>query len=180
MPILAIILLSEGGELHSLVYQYSLPILPFLILAVIDSMAKRQEFLQRQRQLGRIWSYLAVVCSLVGFMWLADYQKIPFYGNEVFAGQSTRAAIAHLPPEAKVLADRYTTPHVCHRSEIWAVNRKSLDADLALSNYVLIDLAHAIGRDAEYVKALIPRMQNDPAFQINYHQGQTYLFRRIT
>jgi hypothetical protein len=179
-PIFVINLLSQGRLLRDLNYQYSLPILPFLILAVINTLAMRKSFLQKQARRVWLWPKLALIWSLIGFIWLANYQKVPQYFVETFReGHSTRAAIAQLPPQVKVLADRFTVPHICHRPEIRAIAAKRFDVDLAESDYFLFDLGHARGKDASFVKGLAARMQNKPNFDLIYQQGQAYLFKRV-
>jgi len=179
IPILGINLLSEGSMMQNPTYQYSLPILPFLILSVITTLANGRGLLQKHRRLVLIW-------SLVGFVSMSHYYKIPPYFVKAFSsGQATREAIAHLPPEARVAADRFITPHVCHRTQIrlidrhYVADRHYMETEMEDSDYFLIDLDLAKGKDTNYLKSLVQKTQENPAFQIIYQQDQVYLFKRL-
>lgn len=82
IPALTLNILSETSNQRNLVLHYSLPILPFLLLAVISAFAANQIWLKNQRAIA-LWSIVAFLAlAKYGFLWtkypkyLDTYQRM--------------------------------------------------------------------------------------------------------
>lgn len=89
IPTLVMNILSDSPAQRNLVHHYSLPILPFLIVAVISSLAAGRGWLRNGR--------LIVLWSLVAFLALAKYGYFgSIYLDSLDTWQATREAIAQV------------------------------------------------------------------------------------
>lgn len=170
VPQLAINLLSNSPALKDLVHQYSLPILPFLILAVIAAFAAEATWIQRPRRI--------VLWSLVAFVALAQWT---LFGTRFLSTwgtwQASRAAIAHITTKGAVLAPAALAPHLTHRELIKIVAGK--DVRLSDYEYLLFNRRHP-GRmsSPETVTELIAIAHQNPDFRLRFEQDDVYLFKR--
>ncbi|MBF2027148.1 MAG: DUF2079 domain-containing protein [Oscillatoriales cyanobacterium C42_A2020_001] len=170
IPQLAINLLSTSPALKDLVHQYSLPILPFLILAVIAALAAEATWMQRPRQIA-LW-------SLVAFFALAQWT---LFGTRFLSTldtwQASRTAIAHITTKGAVLAPAALAPHLTHREVIKIVAGQ--DIRLNDYDYLLFNRRHP-GRMStpEAITQLIANAHQNPNFRLRFEQDDVYLFSR--
>lgn len=172
IPQLAMNLLSVHLALKDLVHQYSLPILPFLLLSVISAWAAGHTWLQRPRRI--------VLWSLVGFLALGQFYLFGSrYLSTLDTWQASRAAIAQVTTTGAMLAPAATVPHLSHRQLIHVVANVE---GVRLENYayLLFNLRHP-GRmsSPENVIQLIEQARQSPAFQLSYERDGVYLFHQI-
>ncbi|MDE3083126.1 MAG: DUF2079 domain-containing protein [Acidobacteriota bacterium] len=109
--------LSNDVYMHQILYQYSLPLVPVLVVGATIGVAR----LRRAR-----WRAAAVVVTLVAALWTsAVWGFLPFSVNRVVAYQSTsaRAALsaleARIPPDASVCAWYPLVAHLDNRVSIY-------------------------------------------------------------
>lgn len=171
IPQLAINLLSSNNALKNLVHQYSLPILPFLILAVISALAAQQTWIYRPRRI--------VLWALVAFFALS---KLSLFGTGYLSTLNTwkasRAAIGQITTKGSVLAPAALVPHLSHRSVIKVVGR-SEEAKLEEYDYLLFNQQNPGKMSTrESITQLINEAYSHPQFQVCYQQDGVYLFSR--
>jgi uncharacterized membrane protein len=172
IPQLAMNLLSATEALKDLVHQYSLPILPFLMLAVISSLASGDSLIQRPRRI--------ILWALVGFVALAQYPLFwTRYLNRIDTWAASRAAIAQVTTDGAVLAPAAIVPHLTHRPMIRVLAEQN--PPLVDFTYLLLNRRHP-GRlsSPAAVDLLIEQASNDRTWQLAFEQDDVYLFSRIT
>lgn len=172
LPILGMNLLTDYLPQKNLVQQYSLPILPFLMLIVISTLAAKAGLLQRRRWI--------VLWCLVCFMALARYNY--FFGNYLSSldtWAATRAAIAGIDTKGSVLTTHSIVPHLTHRVHIQFTAESRRDEDLNQYEFVLLNLRHpGYESSPELAQYLLSRLQANAAFEQQFTQDDVYLFRR--
>lgn len=172
LPVLAMNLITDYQPQKDLIHQYSLPILPFLLLVVISTLASGGGWL-RKRPFILAW-------CLVCFVALAKYS---YFTSLYLASLDTRAAnqqaIAQVTTRGNVLTTHEIVPHLTHRPGIQFTSEQYRNADLANYEYVLLNLRHP-GYDSseELAQHFLDTVAADPAFEKAFEQDQVYLFRK--
>jgi uncharacterized membrane protein len=171
VPALAMNILSDVDTQRTLHHHYSLPILPFLLVAVIATLAAGGGFL-RQRRWILLW-------SLVMFLWLARYDRFPSrYLTTLDNWQANREAIALIQTQGNVFTDNHLAPHLSHRPMIRLLPRHTRARHLQGIDYVLLDVRHPWAQRNERAESALAAAQADPNFELTYEQDQVYLFVR--
>ncbi|HAX78676.1 MAG TPA: hypothetical protein DCY88_23295 [Cyanobacteria bacterium UBA11372] len=171
IPALAMNLLADESSQKNLVHQYSLPVLPFLLLAVISSLAARRGWL-RPRGI--------IIWSLVAFLALAKYGYFgSIYLNSLDTWKGTRDAIAQIQTSGDVLTTHNIAPHLAQRSLIKFTNVNSPPTNLNKFEYILLNLRHPGWKSSrEFAESLVNKLQANPNFKLNFQQNDVYLFRK--
>lgn len=100
VPTLFLNLLTDHQPQKDLIHQYSLPVLPFLLLAVISTLAAGGGWLRSRRAI--------VLWSLVAFLALAKFGYFgSIYLESINTWQATREAISHIQPQKSILTDNH-------------------------------------------------------------------------
>ncbi len=172
IPPLAMNLLTEYQPQKDLVHQYSLPILPFLLVAVISTLAAGKGWLQNRRGI--------ILWALVVFVALA---KFGYFGSRYLASidtwQATRQAIAQIQTQGGVLVPSDVAPHLTHRPLVKLAIRGSEAANLAEFEYVLLNVRHPGWESSPQLATnFVERLKNTPTFQLTYRRDDVYLFRK--
>jgi uncharacterized membrane protein len=173
IPTLILNILSEKAEQRDLIHQYSLPALPFLLLAVISALAAKKALVQN-RQVILIWSAIA-------FVILAKYG---YFGSKYLTSldnwQATRNAIDLIHTKGGVLTMHKLVPHLSHRPLIKFVKQTIPSiTELEQYQYVLLNTRHPDRTtNLKVVSDLANRLKNNPSFQLDYYKEQVYLFER--
>ena len=172
IPTLLLNILSEFPTQRNLVHQYSLPVLPFLLLAVISTLAAGRGWLQNQRAI--------IFWSLVTFFALAKYGYFwSIYLESLDTWKATREAIAHIQTQGSVLTPDPVAPHLSHRPVVKLAMTGSESADLTQFEYVLLNLRHpGFGSSPEVASSLLAGVKNTPEFQLTYQRDDVYLFTK--
>ena len=170
IPTLAMNLLSTMETQKDLLHQYSLPVVPFLLLATIAALSNGKGLLQRPRYI--------ILYALVGFFALA---KIEYFGSRYLSSldtwQATRTALAQIDSPGNILTTAYVVPHVTHRANVQVTIRGTEDDDLSQFHYVLLNLRHPGWMSDRIVQTqLRDRLQQDPHFTQQFHQDDVVLF----
>lgn len=171
IPALLLNILSDKQMQRDLIHQYSLPILPFFILAVISSLAANQGWLRTRRTI--------ILWALVAFMVLAKYSYFwSRYLRSIDTWQATREAIAQVHTQGAVLTTHSIFPHLTHRRTIQFVDDISgLPPDFAQFEYILLNVRHPDGtRDSKFAANLVNQLKNNQLFQLSYQRDDVYLF----
>jgi len=169
-PILALNILATDPGQRELTTQYSLPILPFLLVAVISSLAA-----------GKVWRWLQkgrniIIWSLVAFLFMAHYGEFQSYLKTLDTWKSMRTAIAQIQTKGGVLTDNQYAPHTAHRSIVKQITTDLPPADLATVDYVLLNLRHPWPDTKEPAKKLVSQLKQTQQFKLSYERDDVYLF----
>lgn len=173
VPVLLLNILSEKSLQRDLIHQYSLPILPFLILAVISSLAAHKAWLRSRRAII-LWSLLAfIVLAKYGYFWSRYLRSIDNWS-------ATREAIAHVETKGAVLTTHSIAPHLTHRRNVQFVDDISgLPADITQFEYILLNVRHPDGtRNPAFAANFVNQLKNNPLFQLDYQRDDVYLFEK--
>ncbi|MGB6295750.1 MAG: DUF2079 domain-containing protein [Rivularia sp. (in: cyanobacteria)] len=171
IPALVINILSQKPEQRDLIHQYSLPILPFLILAVISSLAANKSWL-RQPKIILIWAIVAFLAlGKYGFFWSRYLRSIDNW-------QATREAIALVETKEAVLTTHSIYPHLSHRKTIQFIDDLSGGVpDLTQFKYILLNVRHPDGsRNPEFAANLVSKLKDNQLFELVKEQDEVYLF----
>ncbi|NJL00780.1 MAG: DUF2079 domain-containing protein [Spirulinaceae cyanobacterium SM2_1_0] len=172
LPALALNILSTHDSQRNLVLQYSVPILPFLLLAVISAGAA-----------GRVsWPRRWILAwSLVGFLALAKYGYFwTTYLATLDTWSASRAAIARIETKGAVIAPAKLAPHLSHRQTIQLPRPELELASLKNYDYVLLDQRHpGFASSREAVGAIAAYLAADAAFEISYARDGVVLYQRL-
>ena len=172
LPTLAINILSESSAQRNLVQHYSVPLLPFLFLAMIATFAVQQAWMKNRR--------LILVWCCVCFLLFAKYGY--FAGNYwefLDNRREMQSAIAHINTQGSVLTTSQIAPHLTHRPNLQLAKADSAEIDLQQFDYVLLNQRHpGWASSRPVVSHLIGRLQRSPQFKLTYEQDDVFLFKR--
>lgn len=173
IPSIIINLLSQSPAQRNLIHQYSLPILPFLLLVAIASLAAGRRWLPNRRWI--------ILWSLITFLALGKYGYFwSIYLNSLDTWQATREALAQIQTQGAVLSAPQIAPHLTHRRVIKLAIAGSESAELDQFEYVLLNLRNpGFGSTPEITASLLVKIKNTPEFQLNYQRDDIYLFSKV-
>lgn len=174
IPTLAMNLLTDYQPQKDLIHQYSLPAIPFVLLAVISTLAAGKGWLQNRRGI--------ILWALVGFLALA---KFGYFGSKYLESLDTRQAmqeaVAKITTKGSVLVPAQAAPHLTHRPVVSLVVKNSESADLSQFEYVLLNVRHpGWESNQQVVRSLLSRIKKAPIFKLIYQRDDVYLFRKTT
>ena len=172
IPIFFLNIFSESAAQRNLVHHYSLPILPFLLLTVIYTLANGGGWLGRQ-QFIFIW-------VMIAFLALGKYGYFTsIYLQKLDTWQATRSAINLVKTPESILTNTYIAPHLTHRTVIEIATEGSESTDLNQFVYVLLNLRHpGWASSPETISSLIARLRTMPQFQLRYNRDDVFLFEK--
>jgi uncharacterized membrane protein len=172
LPTIFLNLLTDYHAQKDLIHQYSLPILPFLIVAIIDNWS-----------FGKIWfrnQKIILIWSIICFLALA---KFGYFWTRYLGGidnlRATKTAVSKVITKGSVLTNSQIAPHLTHRSVLELALDGSETKDLKQFEYILLNLRHpGWGSSPETVNQIILNLQNNHNFDLEYHQEDVFLFTR--
>lgn len=183
VPMLAMNILSDIPAQRDLIHQYSIPILPFLLVTVISSLAasnqqKGKTIFDRLPIPNYPLPRVIVIWSLIAFLALAKYGYFwTIYLNGIDTLSATKEAISLVETKGSVLTSAQIAPHLAHRPVVKLTQADAPPANLAEFDYVLLNLRYpGWMSDRAFVENLITRLKNNPQFQLKYQQDDIYLF----
>jgi len=171
-PILFLNLLAENPQMKNLTQQYSLAILPFLLLAIISNLATGGGWFKHKKWI--------ILWSLICFFALAKYGYFASkYLQTLDNWQATREAITYIKTKENVLTTDKIAPHLTHRPFLELAIQGREQTDLKLFKYVLLNQRHpGWPSSPELVIGLVKRLKNHPDFKLKYHQDDVWLFEQ--
>ena len=169
IPCLALNILADHPSQKNVILHYSLPVIPFLILALIASIAADKAWLKQKRAI-LLWSLIwFLILSKWGFF-------ISKYLNFVDNLQSTKEAISLIKTQDSVLTTDVITPHLTHRQEIsfkYSIN------ELNQFHYILLNVRHpGWAATAEDYGNLVKELKKRSDFKLQYQRDDVYLFTK--
>lgn len=179
LPTLALNLLSSEPQQRNLTQHYSLPILPFLILAVITTLQghhHRAEWSWRRR------SPLILGWAIAAFLLLAKYGYFgSLYLRSLDTWHASRTAIAQVKTADPVLTTSNLAPHLTHRRLIRQTQATSPPADLGEFYYGVLNVKQPGWLSTpEFAQALVAQFQADDRFTQVYAEDGVYVFQKIS
>ncbi len=173
VPTLLTNILSDVAAQRTLRHQYALPILPFLIVAVIATCADRGWLHSRRFRLAAIaWSCAALL------VW-GKFDRFADYARTLDTLEATRSAIVRIETDGGVLTDNWIAPHLTHRETVQLTGYPGyLPVDLDAIDYAVFNLRHPWPPTEQSDRDWVTRLQADPEFAIVYQHDDVYLFRR--
>ena len=171
-PILFLNLLAENPQMKNLTQQYSLAILPFLLLAIIANLATGGGWIKQKKWI--------ILWSLICFFALAKYGYFASkYLQTLDNWQATREALTYIKTQNPVLTTDKITPHLTHRPILQLAIQGREQTDLKPFQYVLLNQRHpGWPSSPELVIELVNRLKNHPDFRLKYHQDDVWLFEQ--
>ena len=167
IPCIALNILADHASQKNVILHYSLPIIPFLILASIASIAANKAWIKQ----GRI----IILWSLFWFLFLGKWGFfMSKYLNFVDNWQATRQAISLIKTQDSILTTDVITPHLTHRQEI---NFKYSINELNKFHYILLNTRYpGWGGTREDYHNLSNELKKRSDFNLQYQRDDVYLF----
>lgn len=198
LPTLLLNILSIDPMQRSLIYQYSLPALPFLLLVMIQTLAEEKPGLGNG--LWSLWnkfqhhtpsdsSHLFIIpnpklpkwiilwSSLVFLLW-ADHTQVLGYFTRINNWPAVGNAVSQVQTSAGVLTDNRLAPHLTHRQTIKLLNQVSPDFDLKEFDYVILNLRHPWPDTKDLGEKYATQLKAKPNFKLTYQQDDVLVFKR--
>lgn len=178
LPMLGLNILADFPRQRDLIHQYSLPIIPFLFVWLIASLA----YLTRNRKRPWLSRRLLVIWSIVAWLALAKYgyfatRYAPLFSNVA----AVKGAVNLVSADARVLTSGYIAPHLSHRPIIMLLDNRvntSLIEKNAL-NTVLIAKQHlGLGISPPIADQIIADLLESSRFDLVYHQQDVFLLKK--
>jgi len=172
IPCLMINLLASELQQKNLVFQYSLPILPFLFLSVIETWKNGGGWFRTKRAI--------VLWSLIMFVILAKYEYFwSQYLVSIDNWWSINSAVSLVHTQGGVYTTAEIAPHLTHRKLIKFTNVALPEKTLNEFDYILLNLRYPGWlSNREFVHNLITQVTNNHKFQLAYQNDDIYLFKK--
>jgi uncharacterized membrane protein len=172
IPCVAINLIADYQPQKDLVHQYSLPALPFLLLAVISSLAAGKGWLQNKRAII-LWSLMIFLAlAKFGYFWSRYLESLDTW-------QARQEAIAQVQTKGSVYTTDAISPHLAHRQLIKLTDANFPQTDLTIFDYILLDIRHpGWASNPEFAVNLLNQLKTKPEFKLKYQRDDVYLFTK--
>ncbi|MDB9522191.1 DUF2079 domain-containing protein [Dolichospermum circinale CS-1225] len=167
IPCMALNILADHASQKNVILHYSLPTIPFLIFALIASIAANKAWIKPRK--------VIILWSLFWFLFLGKWGFfMSKYLNFVDNWQATRQAISLIKTQNSVLTTDVITPHLTHRQEI---NFKYSINELNKFHYILLNTRHpGWGGTREDYHNLRNELKKRSDFNLQYQRDDVYLF----
>jgi uncharacterized membrane protein len=175
LPAVMLNVLSENPAQRSPFFQYSLPVVPFMFVALIIGLASGHAWLRRARSIVA-WSVAMLVVGA-----LARAGKVS--SSQAFdldTVSHTRAAVRQIEPDAKVLTTFETVPHLSRREVVQWVGGVGPKLPIEDYDYILLSTSHqSLDHEDPMVRAVFSQAVMSPVFHLEYFAGDVFLFKRM-
>ncbi|HBK97558.1 MAG TPA: hypothetical protein DD001_09615 [Microcoleaceae bacterium UBA10368] len=187
VPMLAMNILSDIPAQRDLIHQYSIPIFPFLLVAVIANLSdsnqqifKLPKILEKLRISSFSLDRNIVIWALIAFLCLAKYGYFwTIYLEALDTLPATKEAISLVQTKGNVLTTANIAPHLAHRPVVKLTQAHTPPANLTEFDYVLLNWRYpGWMSDRAFVQNLVTQLTNNPQFQLKYQRDDIYLFTK--
>lgn len=174
LPQFVLNLLSDADTQRDLVHQYSVPILPFLVLMVLAALTSDRTWLRR-RQLMLGWAVVGFVAlAKPGYFW-------SIYLNQLDTWQATRGAIAAVTTKGGVLTTSNIAPQLSQRSLIRQTLVGQAVEEVDRFDYVVLNGRHpGWGSDQATHQRILDYLVQSNTFEQRYERDEVVVFGRST
>ena len=177
-PLLTINLLSTSLSMKSLVFQYSVFLVPLLAIETIYFL---QENGSRLSFISKASAHrMVIITSLVGFVALS---RITFFFNQYQTNFPTmnelNVAIKLVNEESSVLTSSIIAPHLSKRKDIRV---SDVENSLDISNYdeILLDTARPGWKsNSDIIDSIYSRAHESDKWEMAYHKKSIFLWRKL-
>jgi len=174
LPALFLNLLTDYSPQKDLTHQYSLTILPFLLLAVITSLANNQSWIKSSK--------VIIIWSLVTFLALGKYG---YFLGRYWENWDNLAAMHEsinlVKTQESLLTSPTIAPHLSQRVKVKLAIKDAEPIDLQNFTYILLNERHPGWENSEEtVKNLVNQLKNNPDFKNIYQRDDIWLFQKAT
>jgi uncharacterized membrane protein len=172
VPMLLMNILSTVSTQRNLIHQYSLPILPFLFLAVISAVASDRTWVKTRRNI-LIWSTISfIILGKVGYFWST-------YLSSLDTNQATTIAISKISDNGALLTNGKIAPHLTHRPIVKIAFTSNKVIQVQEFKYILLNRRHpGWNSNTELVNQIKTKAETSGLFQLDYQQDDVYLFTK--
>ncbi len=172
IPMLLMNILSTASTQRNLIHQYSLPILPFLFLAVISAVASDRNWLKTRRNI-LIWSTISfIVLGKIGYFWSN-------YLSSLDTQQATTIAVDRINDPGALLTTGEIAPHLTHRPIVKLVFNSAEIINVKEFKYILLNQRHpGWNSNIELINKIKAEAETSGLFQLKYQQDDVYLFAK--
>lgn len=177
VPSVFLNLLSVSPAQKHLMFQYSLPVLPFVVMTAIAAFQANRGLVRKR--------WLIALCLTIGFVMLSGFRAFDTYLEAADNWQAKREAVALVPPKVSLLTVMDVAPHLSQRS---IVQTATIGFDAAapfnvaeIPNFeaVLLDVRHpGYAAPPEFLNEVLRLVQTNDRFQAKYQRDDVYLFLR--
>ncbi len=170
IPPLTLNLLTDYQPQKDLVHQYSIAILPFLLLSVIATLSANKSLIFQPKYI--------ILWSLIAFLALGKYGYFTSRYLEQFETVSAmREAVKLVPAEAKVLTSPQISPHLTHRTVIKLAIKDREPIDIEEFDYILLNTRYPGWENSQdTVNNLVKKLQKNSEFRQEFHKNYVILF----
>ncbi|MEC7739058.1 MAG: DUF2079 domain-containing protein [Cyanobacteriota bacterium] len=178
LPLLTINLLSTSLSMKSLVFQYSVFLVPLL---AIETTYFLQENGDRLGFISKASAHrIVIMTSLVGFVALS---RITFFLNQYHANFPTinelNEAIGLVNDESSVLTSSIIAPHLSKRRNIRVSDSKN-SLDISKYDEILLDTERPGWKsNSDIVDSIYSRARKSDNWKVAYHKKSIYLWRKL-
>ena len=169
IPCLALNLLADHPSQKNLIWHYSLPIITFLILSLIASLAA-----------GKAWIQQKKVIILWSLFWFLALGKFGFFAGKYLKNldnwQATKEGISLIKTKDSVLTTDVITPHLTQRELIrfqYNIN------EINNFHYILVNVGNPglVVSTADY-NNLVNKLKTNSQFELKYQKDDVFLFQQ--
>jgi uncharacterized membrane protein len=193
IPTIFLNLLSDVGFQRSLNYQYSLPILPFLLLTIIGMLRETDKMsvlpnltklkLPKVKFKLSIPNYqspkVIIFWSVLVLLLLGNFSFLSAANRSMDTLPANQEAIAILKTTSGgVLTDNKLAPHLTHRETVKLLNQTDPE-NLEEFDYVVLNLRHPWPDTAEQGIILTERLKSSNQWEISYQKNDVLVFERL-
>lgn len=208
IPALMLNILSIDPMQRSLIYQYSLPALPFLWLVVIATLAKQQPGLgnqfwfvwdkvksnspsvppeKREPSPSRLFTIpnpklsqqIILWSSLVFLLW-GDHTQVLGYFTRLNTWQASQQAVTQIQTNGGVLTDNRLAPHFTHRVNIKLLNQAAPESDLSEFDYIILNLRHPWPDTKDLGEQYATQLKTKPNFKLTFEKDNVLVFKKTS
>lgn len=176
IPVLAMNVLANSaqGAHRNLVHHYSLPILPFILLAIIGCFQAGARYDLFSTRTGHRfilgWAVVAFLALSRLFAFFGPYYEFTDTSSAV------REASTRITDNKSVLTTAEIVPHLTHRPLIDMTDAGN-PADVSRFDYVLLNTRHPGWlSNPSFSQALTDQLNSDEQFKLAYQHDDVYLF----
>ena len=189
VPIVVMNVLGVDPQQRTLGYQYSLPVLPFLLLAVARSLSSPDRTLAQvlvgsisrghaQRWKESPWRpRVMIVWATLMLAWLGRWSGTAEQLSRPATWGVVREWVAQLPADASVLTDNRLAPQMTHRAEVYLVAEEWPWSPPEV-DYVVLDLTEPWYDSREVAERLVEGLAGDARYELLSRDGGVHVFRR--
>ncbi|MEA5533455.1 DUF2079 domain-containing protein [Crocosphaera sp. XPORK-15E] len=173
VPAFTLNLLTDYQPQKDLVHQYSIPILPFLLLSVIATLAAGKGLIRRPK--------FIILWLLITFLALGKYSYFTSrYLEQIETLSAMKEAVTLVPNNVKVLTSPQISPHLTHRSIIKLAIKDREPINIQEFDSILLNTRYPGWENSQdTVNNLVVQLQNNSNFKLQYDRDGVVLFNKI-